>query len=106
MKKSEIVEKIAAEAGISKKAARVALDVALESIKEAVARGDSVTLVRFGTFQLGSRVVRGSVARNAETGRFTLSKSQSYNKILASGPPTGGGGPGRKKRVYAKIGKI
>ncbi|MCI6671035.1 MAG: HU family DNA-binding protein [Prevotella sp.] len=50
MNKSELVEKIAAGAGLSKADAKKALDATMEAIKEALVNGDKVQLVGFGTF--------------------------------------------------------
>jgi DNA-binding protein HU-beta len=52
MNKGELVELVAQKAKLpSKAAARRAVETALRAIMEAVARGDSVTLARFGTFR-------------------------------------------------------
>ncbi len=52
MNKSELAELIAQQAKLPSKAAgKRALDATLAAIMDAVARGNSVTLARFGTFQ-------------------------------------------------------
>ena len=52
MNKSDLAELITARAKLPSKAAgKRALEAALDAIMDAVARGDSVTLARFGTFQ-------------------------------------------------------
>lgn len=61
MNKSELVEAIAAGAEISKAAAARALDTALESIVNAVAKGDTVTLIGFGTFKSAKRAARAGI---------------------------------------------
>ena len=66
MNKSELVDAIAAGAEISKAAAARALDTAVETITKAVAAGDSVTLVGFGTFKASSRAAREG--KNPKTG--------------------------------------
>ena len=55
MNKTELIEKIAANAEISKAAAKKALDATTEAIKEALAAGDKVQLVGFGTFATTER---------------------------------------------------
>lgn len=103
MKKSELVEKIAAEAGISKKTAGKALDTVLESIKGAVSRGDTVTIARFGSFKAAARAARAG--KNPRTGESFKIAATSVPKFAASasfkakvgGYPTGGGGPGKKR---------
>ena len=49
MNKSELVDFIAAEAEISKAAAGRALDAVTTAVKKTLKKGDSVTLVGFGT---------------------------------------------------------
>jgi DNA-binding protein HU-beta len=64
--KSELVDAIAASADISKAAAGRALDSMVESITGALAQGDSVTLIGFGTFSVKDRAAR--TGRNPQTG--------------------------------------
>lgn len=66
MNKSELIEVIATEADISKTAAAAALDAITDGITEAVARGETVTLVGFGTFKSSQRAAR--TGRNPQTG--------------------------------------
>ena len=66
MNKSELVDAIAAGADITKAAAARALDTAVETITKAVAAGDSVTLVGFGTFKASARAAREG--KNPKTG--------------------------------------
>ena len=66
MNKSELVDFIAAEAEISKAAAGRALDAVTTAVKKTLKKGDSVTLVGFGTFSVGKRAAR--VGRNPQTG--------------------------------------
>ncbi len=52
MNKSDLVEVVTERAKLSSKAAaKRAIEETLKAIMEAVARGESVTLARFGTFQ-------------------------------------------------------
>lgn len=66
MTKAELIEKIAAKAKISKRAANVALDTFVEQVTSALKRGDRVALVGFGTFSVAKRKAR--TARNPRTG--------------------------------------
>ena len=65
MNKSELIEAIAQEAGISKAAAQKALDATTNAVTNALKKGDTVTLVGFGTFY-GERAERQG--RNPKTG--------------------------------------
>ncbi|ADZ91806.1 HU family DNA-binding protein [Marinomonas mediterranea] len=66
MNKSELIDAIAASADLSKAAASNALDATLKTIEEALVKGDQVTLVGFGTFQVKERAAR--TGRNPQTG--------------------------------------
>lgn len=66
MTKSEIVEKMAARASLSKAAAEKALNAFTKSVMEAVKKGDKVNLVGFGAFSASKRAARNG--RNPQTG--------------------------------------
>lgn len=66
MTKAELIDSIARKADLSKKNSGEALDATLASIKEALRRGDKVSLVGFGTFEVRSRKARKG--RNPQTG--------------------------------------
>jgi len=61
MNKTELVEKIAAGAGISKVDAKKALDATVAAIKDALIAGDKVSLVGFGTFAISERPAREGI---------------------------------------------
>jgi DNA-binding protein HU-beta len=65
MKKNELVSEIADSAEITKAAAGAALDAMLEAITKSLKKGDSVTLVGFGTFEVRKRKAR--IGRNPKT---------------------------------------
>jgi DNA-binding protein HU-beta len=66
MNKSDLIDAVADSADISKAAAGRALDGALAAITKALKKGDSVTLVGFGTFTVRKRKAR--TGRNPRTG--------------------------------------
>jgi DNA-binding protein HU-beta len=66
MNKADIIEHIAKSADISKASATRALDAALDAITAGLASRDSVTLVGFGTFSVGTRAAR--TGKNPRTG--------------------------------------
>jgi DNA-binding protein HU-beta len=66
MNKADLVEAIARSADISKVGAERAVESALSAITGALKRGQSVTLVGFGTFKVGKRAARNG--RNPRTG--------------------------------------
>lgn len=55
MNKTELVEKIAAGAGLTKADAKKALEATVAAVKEALVAGDKVQLVGFGTFAVTER---------------------------------------------------
>ena len=61
MNKTELVEKIAAGAGITKVDAKKALDAAIGAVKEALIAGDKVALIGFGTFSVAERPAREGI---------------------------------------------
>ncbi|GHB61690.1 DNA-binding protein HU-beta [Psychrosphaera saromensis] len=66
MNKSQLIEKIAEGADISKASAGRALDSFIESVTGALKESDSVALVGFGTFAVRERAAR--TGRNPQTG--------------------------------------
>lgn len=66
MNKSELIDAIATRTELSKAAAGKALDAVIDSIVAAVAEGDGVTLVGFGTFKASDRAAREG--KNPKTG--------------------------------------
>jgi DNA-binding protein HU-beta len=67
LNKSELIEAVAKEAELSKAAAGNALDAAIAAITKAVSKGDTVTLIGFGTFKSSKRAAR--TGRNPATGK-------------------------------------
>ena len=66
MNKGDLIEKVAKECGLSKTATDQALNSVLDAITGAVAAGDKVTLIGFGTFSVSARAAREG--RNPQTG--------------------------------------
>ena len=56
--KTEIAERAAGEAGITKQAAQAAVDAVFASIGDALARGEDVTVAGFGRFSRNERLAR------------------------------------------------
>jgi DNA-binding protein HU-beta len=79
--KSELVDAIAAKADISKAAAGRALDAAVDAVRAALKKNDTVTLVGFGTFYVGERAARNG--RNPRTGKSIRIKAARIPKFRA-----------------------
>ena len=85
MNKTELVEKIAAGAGISKVDAKKALDATVVAIKDALAKGDKIALVGFGTFSVSERPAREGI--NPLTKQKIKIAAKKVAKFKAGGDP-------------------
>ncbi len=92
MNKSELIDAVATAADLSKAAAGAAIDAMTAAITKAVAKGDSVTLIGFGSFKSSKRAAR--VGRNPQTGKEL--------KIAATTVPRFTAGAGFKAAVAGK----
>ncbi|GJH17683.1 HU family DNA-binding protein [Caballeronia novacaledonica] len=66
MNKQELIDAVALESGTSKVAAEETINAVFETISKAVAAGDAVQLIGFGSFGTGERAAR--TGRNPQTG--------------------------------------
>lgn len=66
MNKTELVVAVAEKAGISKKDADAAVAAVVASVTDALAKGEKVQLIGFGTFETRARAAKQ--ARNPRTG--------------------------------------
>ena len=89
MTKSDFVDKVASNSGLSKKDAGNAVDAVLKSIEDALKCGDDVTFTGFGKFSVAQRGAREG--RNPRTGETMT--------IAASKVPRFTAGSGLKKAV-------
>ncbi len=81
MQKSDLIEKIAGDAGISKAAADRALNSILSNITKTLKGGDRISLVGFGTFSISKRAAR--IGRNPQTGAEIKIKATKVPKFKA-----------------------
>ncbi|BET95777.1 DNA-binding protein HU-beta [Xenorhabdus sp. TCT-1] len=87
--KSQLIDKIAADANLSKAAAGRVVDAFISSVSGALKNGDDVALVGFGTFTVRERASR--TGRNPQTGKEI--------KIAAAKVPAFRAGKGLKDAV-------
>ncbi|MDP2759774.1 MAG: HU family DNA-binding protein [Sideroxyarcus sp.] len=92
MNKSDLIEALATKADLSKADAGRALDVLINEIVMAVAKGDSVALIGFGTFKPAARAAREG--KNPRTGEKL--------KIAATTVPKFSAGTTFKQAVASK----
>ncbi|MCW8336114.1 HU family DNA-binding protein [Vibrio paucivorans] len=79
MNKTQLTEVISEKADITKKQANEALDAITKGISQALAQGEEVALIGFGTFKITERAAR--TGRNPSTGetiQIAASKSPSF----------------------------
>jgi DNA-binding protein HU-beta len=89
MNKSELVDAIAKDSGLNKTQSAAAIDAVMEAVTKALKKGDTVTLVGFGTFSVKARAARAG--RNPKTGAPI--------KIAASKVPSFKAGKGLREAV-------
>ena len=79
MNKTELVAAVAAKAELSKKDAEAAVNAVFDSVKDALAEGDKVSLMGFGTFSVKTRAARtGLNPRTKETIEIPESKVPAF----------------------------
>jgi len=81
MNKSELVNAIAEESGLTKADAGRALDATLSSVTNALKGGDSISLIGFGTFAVKERSAR--TGRNPQTGETIQIKASKIPSFKA-----------------------
>jgi len=79
MNKSDLIEAIAKSTGLSKADAGRALDATTAAVTKSLKKGQSVSLVGFGTFAIKKRAARtGRNPRTGETIKIKASKTPSF----------------------------
>jgi len=81
MNKTELINAIAEESGLTKADAGRALDATLSSVTAALKGGDSVSLIGFGTFAVKARAARAG--RNPQTGETIQIKASNIPSFKA-----------------------
>jgi DNA-binding protein HU-beta len=66
MNKAELITAVAEKAGLTKKDTGLAIEIALNVITEELVKGESISLIGFGTFSTSERASRQGV--NPSTG--------------------------------------
>jgi DNA-binding protein HU-beta len=81
MNKSDLIDAIAKGAGLTKVQAAKAINTYHEAVKKAMKKGDSVSLVGFGTYTTAQRKAR--TGRNPKTGAALKIKAARVPKFRA-----------------------
>ena len=82
MNKTDLIDAVSDSADLTKADAARAVDAVIASITAALKKGDSVTVVGFGTFQVRERAARSG--RNPKTGD-TIQIAASKNPAFKAG---------------------
>ena len=79
MNKAELINATAEKAGLSKKDTETAINAAIDAISAALAQGDKVQLVGFGSFEVRARAARiGRNPKTKETIKIAASKVPAF----------------------------
>ena len=81
MNKSELVDAIAAKTGMTKVAAKEAMNASFATIQEQLNKGEKVTLIGFGTFSVADRKAR--TAKNPQNGKTVKVPAKKVAKFKA-----------------------
>jgi DNA-binding protein HU-beta len=81
MNKSDLIDAIAADSGITKAAAKLALDSLLGNISGTLKNGGKVSLVGFGSWSVTNRAARDG--RNPQTGKTIQIAAKNVVKFKA-----------------------
>jgi|TARA_B110000259_G_scaffold186129_1_gene236643 DNA-binding protein HU-beta len=87
MNKSELIDAMAADAGISKAAAKLALESMVSSVGKTLKDGGRVSLVGFGSWSISNRAARDG--RNPQTGATIKIAAKNVVKFKAGAELSG-----------------
>ena len=87
MNKAELIDAMAAEAGLTKADAKRALDAFVTATTKALKKSDRVALVGFGSFSVAKRAAR--IGRNPQTGKEIKIAAKKVVKFKAGSELTG-----------------
>jgi DNA-binding protein HU-beta len=87
MNKSELIDAMAGEAGISKASAKKALEAFTGSVASTLSKGGKIALVGFGSFSISKRAAREG--RNPQTGKTIQIAAKNVVKFKAGADLSG-----------------
>ena len=79
MNKQDLVKAMAVESGLSQADSKKALDAFETAVKKSLSKGDSVTLIGFGTFSVTKRAARKGI--NPQTKKTITIKAKKVAKF-------------------------
>lgn len=87
MNKTELIDAMAADAGITKAAAKKSLESFLGSVEKTLKKGNKVSLVGFGSWSVSKRAAREG--RNPQTGKTIKIAAKKVVKFKAGAELSG-----------------
>ena len=79
MNKTQLIDVVATKTGLTKKAAEAAVNAVNDAIAEALAAGDKVQVIGFGTYEVKTRAARdGRNPKTGETIKIAASKAPAF----------------------------
>ena len=96
MNKRQLIDAVAEKANASKAAADIVVSAAIEAIAEAIARGESVQFVGFGTFSVAERKARSG--RNPQTGKEVRIPARNVVRFKAGAGLSSAVNKGKRKK--------
>ncbi len=87
MNKTELIDAMAADAGITKAAAKKALESFLGNVQNSLKKGGRVSLVGFGSWSVSKRAAREG--RNPQTGKTIQISAKNVVKFKAGAELSG-----------------
>ncbi len=100
MNKTQLIEAVAEKTNQTKTDAANAIGAAIEAITAAVAKGESVQFIGFGTFSVQERAAR--VGRNPQTGKEMTIAAKKVVRFKAGAALTAAANPVKPKKATAK----
>ncbi len=92
MNKNELVASVAKDAKLTKKDAAAAVEATMSAIKKALKKGEKVTLVGFGTYEVRKRKARKGVnPRTGEEIKIKATKTVAFRPGAELKKAVGGG---------------
>ena len=81
MNKTQLIDAVSVESGLTKLDARKAVDAFIKTVGEQLKQGEKIALVGFGTFSVSKRAARNG--RNPQTGAVIKIKAKKVAKFKA-----------------------
>ena len=99
MNKTQLIESVAADSGLSKADSSRAIESLMDTVTKTLKKGDEVSITGFGKFSVVKRAARQGV--NPRTGERVKIKASKAPKFSAGGGSQAGGEPEKEIGGFA-----